>query len=188
MGTVIGGFGGAIGLSRDTAGRTYITGLKETRKKMLDMGVERNLFEKWIKESALLAAKEAARTAPYFDGKLGSSVKAFASKTLYIKSRTTGFIEKRFAFGGVVTAGTPVAVPYARRVSYGMHTVAGESAIATKTNGRGYATRVWKKTMRTPGNPYMVRAREAKKHDMVELLNRKIKYWIKQKGFDTNGL
>jgi len=185
MGTVIGGFGGPIGLSRDTKGRTYITGLKETRKIMLEMGVERNLFEKWIKESALLAAKEATRIAPRVSGSLAVSVRGFSSKTMYIKSRTTGQPEKRFAFGGVVTAGSPARVPYARRISYGMRHEAGQFA---KTAKEGTKTRQWRTTVRTPGNPYMVKAREAKKPDMVELLNRKLRYWIKQKGFETNGL
>ena len=185
MGTVIGGFGGAIGLSRDTAGRTYITGLNETRRKMLEMGVERNLFEKWIKESALLAAKEATRIAPRISGMLAVSVRGFASKSMNIKSRTTGIVERRFAFGGVVTAGSPARVQYARRISYGMRHEAGDFAKATKA---GTTTRQWRTTIRTPGNAYMVKAREAKKSDMVELLNRKIKYWTKQKGFDTNGL
>jgi hypothetical protein len=102
-----------------------------------------------------------------------------------IKSRTTGAVERRFAFGGVVTAGSPARVQYARRISYGMRHVAGEFA---KTAKEGTATRQWRTTVRTPGNAYMVKAREAKKNDMVELLNRKIRYWIKQKGFDTNGL
>jgi hypothetical protein len=185
MGTVIGGFGGAIGLSRDTAGRTYITGLNETRRAMIEMGLERNLFEKWIKESALLAAKEATRIAPRVSGSLAVSVRGFASKSMNIKSRTTGAVERRFAFGGVVTAGSPARVQYARRISYGMRHVAGEFA---KTAKEGTATRQWRTTVRTPGNAYMVKAREAKKNDMVELLNRKIRYWIKQKGFDTNGL
>jgi hypothetical protein len=185
MGTVIGGFGGAIGLSRDAAGRTHITGLNETRKKMLDMGVERNLFEKWIKESALLAAREATRIAPRNSGMLAVSVRGFASKSMNIKSRTTGSVERRFAFGGVFTAGSPARVQYARRISYGMRHEAGDFAVATKP---GTTTRQWRTTVRTPGNAYMVKARESKKNDMVELLNRKIKYWIKQKGFDTNGL
>lgn len=185
MGTVIGGFGGSIGLSRDTKGRTYITGLNETRKKMLAMGVERNLFEKWIKESALLAAKEATRIAPRNSGLLALSIRGFASKRFYIKSRTTGTPERRFAFGGVFTAGSPKRVQYARRISYGLRHEAGQFAKATKA---GSTTRQWRTTVRTPDNAYMVKAREARKPDMVELLNRKIKYWIKQKGFETNGL
>jgi hypothetical protein len=185
MGTVIGGFGGAIGLSRDTKGRTYITGLNETRKAMLDMGVERNLFEKWIKEAAIIGAKEAVRTAPRVEGLLLSSIRGYASKSMNIKSRTTGQVEKRYAFGGVITAGSPARVPYARQVSYGMRHVAGEFA---KDYKFGTMRRIWRTTISTHGNPYIVKAREAKKPEMVELLNRRIKYWIKQKGFETHGL
>jgi hypothetical protein len=185
MGTVIGGFGGPVGLSRDTKGRTYITGLNETRKAMLDMGVERNLFEKWIKEAAIIAAREATRTAPRISGLLAISVRGFAFKSMNIKSRTTGQLERRYAFGGVITAGSPARVQYARQVSFGMRHVAGEFA---KSFTFGNMRRVWRTTISTHGNPYMVKAREAKKPEMVELLNRRIRYWIKQKGFDANGL
>lgn len=184
MGTVIGGFGGAIGLSRDTKGRTYITGLQETRKKMLAMGLERNLFEKWMKDSSMLAAREATITAPRVNGLLAFSIRGFASKSMNIKSRTTGSIEKRFAFGGVVTAGSPARVPYARQVSYGMRHVAGEFA---KSYTFGKMRRIWRTTISTHGNPYMVKAREKMKPAMVNLLNTKLRYWIKQKGFETHG-
>ena len=185
MGTVIGGFGGAIGLSRDTKGRTYITGLNETRKKMLEMGVERNLFEKWIKEAAIIGAREAFRTAPRINGLLATSIRGYASKSMNIKSRTTGQVEKRYAFGGVIIAGSPARVQYARQDSYGMRHTAGQFA---KDYTFGKTRRIWRTTVAAPGNPYIVKAREAKKPEMVELLNRRIKYWIKQKGFETHGL
>jgi len=185
VGTILSGSADGIHLLRDTKGRTYIKGLEETRKKMLDMGVERNLFEKWIKESAIMAAKEATRTAPRISGALAISVRGFASKRWVQTSKTTGALEKRYAFGGVVVAGTPTRVQYARQVSYGMRHVAGEFA---KTNNFGSTRRIWRKTVQGRGNPYMVKAREAKKSDMVELLNRRMRYWIKQKGFETNGI
>jgi hypothetical protein len=185
MGTVLSGSTNGVYLLRDTKGRTYIKGVEETRKKMLAMGLERNLYEKWIKESSLLAAREATRTAPRLTGSLALSIRGFASKRWVQTSKTTRSLEKRFAFGGVVTAGSPARVPYSRQVSYGMRHVAGEFA---KTNNFGSTRRIWRKTIQTPGNPYMVKAREAKKAEMVELLNRKMKYWIKQKGFETNGI
>ena len=185
MGTVVGGAAGLVGLSRDTKGRTYITGLEETRKKMLDMGLERNLFEKWIKESTLIAARQATITAPKINGLLATSIRGFASKSMNIKSRTTGQVEKRYAFGGVITAGSPARVQYARQVSFGMRHVAGEFA---KDYTFGKMRRVWRTTVATRGNPYMVKARETTKPAMVNLLNTKLRYWIKQKGFETDGL
>jgi len=184
MGTVIGGFGGPVGLSRDKGGRTYITGLSETRKKMLEMGVERNLFEKWMKEAAFLAARQASFDAPKLHGVLFTTVRAYASKTMNIKSRTTGKTERKYAIGGVIQAGS-AKVPYARQVSFGMRHVAGEPA---KSYTFGKTRRFWRTTVSTRGNAYMVKAREAQKPNMVQLLNNKIRIWIKQKGFETNGI
>lgn len=186
MGTILSGSADGIHLLRDTKGRTYIKGLEETRKKMLDMGVERNLFEKWIKESAIIVAKEATRRAPVREGLLFSSIRGFASKRWVQTSKTTRTLEKRYAFGGVITAGTPTKVPYARQVSYGMRHVAGEFAKTNRFDGS--TRRIWRKTVQGRGNPYMVKAREAKKPEMVALLNSRIKKWIKQKGFETNGI
>lgn len=185
MGTVLTGSTSGVYLLRDSKGRTYVKGVEETRKKMLAMGVERNLYEKWVKESALMVANEATKIAPRVTGSLAISIRGFASKRWVQTSKTTRSLEKRYAFGGVITAGSPLRVQYSRQISYGMRHVAGEFA---KTNNFGSTRRIWRKTVQGRGNPYMVKAREAKKADMVELLNRKMKYWIKQKGFETNGI
>lgn len=196
MGTVIGGSTDGIYLLRDTKGRTYIKGLNETRQKFLEMGGDRNLFEKWVKQSAIMAAKEATRTAPVISGKLAQSVRGYASKKAFIKNRTTGGVDSRMVFGGLVVAGSgrvrnvveaggvtrqvTTGVQYGRAVSLGTYRVAG----TTSASGN----RTWRTTVRGKKNPYIVKARNKMKPAMVRLLNYQLNTYIKQKGFQTNGL
>lgn len=197
MGTVIGGQTDGIYLLQDTKGRTYIKGLNETRQKFLAMGGDRNLFEKWVKQSAIIAAKEATRTAPKITGALALSVRGYASKKAFIKNKVTGGVDSRMVFGGLVVAGSgrvrnvlqggvatgetvTTGVQYGRAVSLGTYHVAGQQS----ANGN----RTWRNTVRGRGNPYIVRARNKMKPVMVNLLNYQMNKYIKQKGFRTNGL
>jgi hypothetical protein len=195
-GTVLSGSRDGIYLLQDSKGRTYIKGLNETRAKFLEMGGDRNLFQRWIKQAAQIAANEAKRTAPQGTGKLARSVRGYASKKAFVKNKKTGGLDSRMVFGGVISAGsardrnttdsagvvdtTTTGVQYARAVSLGTYRVAG----TTSKNGR----RTWRTTYRGKGNPYIVKAREKKKPLMVQLLNFQLNKYIKQKGFKTNGL
>jgi hypothetical protein len=193
VGTVIGGSTDGIYLLQDTKGRTYIKGLNETRRKFLEMGGDRNLFEKWVKQSAIIAAKEATRTAPVISGRLAQSVRGYASKKAFVKNRVTGGVDSRMVFGGLVTSGsarvrnvvgstgtTTTGVQYGRAVSLGTYRVAGQRSQT--------GDRVWRTTVRGKGNPYIIKAREKMKPAMVRLLNFQLNNYIKQKGFRTNGL
>jgi hypothetical protein len=193
VGTVIGGSTDGIYLLQDTKGRTYIKGLNETRRKFLEMGGDRNLFEKWVKQSAIMAAKEATRTAPVISGRLAQSVRGYASKKAFVKNRVTGGVDSRMVFGGLVTSGsarvrnvvgstgtTTTGVQYGRAVSLGTYRVAGQRSQT--------GDRVWRTTVRGKGNPYIIKAREKMKPAMVRLLNFQLNNYIKQKGFRTNGL
>jgi hypothetical protein len=162
---------------------------------MVAMGMDRNEFQKYIKTAAILVAREATRTAPVLTDALAMSIKGWASKKYTKTMKASGIrgllggtvtVSKQ-AYGGVVTAGTPSRVKYARRVSFGQYTVAGKPALSN-TSQRGYRTRVWKETRRGTGNPYMVRARERMKPAMVKMLERRLAEWIRKKGFRTNGL
>jgi hypothetical protein len=192
MATVLGGSTAGIYLLQDTKGRTYVKGLNETRKKMVQMGMDRNEFQKYIKDAAIVIARQAARTAPTLTGSMASSIRGYASKKL-TKTVSLGGLAglmggttkvSRQAYGGVFTAGTPSRVPYARRVSYGSYTVAGKAAVQHNSD-RGYARRVWKQTRRGPGNAYMVQAREKMKPVVVQMLNGRLAEWIRKKGFRT---
>jgi hypothetical protein len=166
-----GASGDSVGISlyTDTKGRTSIKGLHETRRALMAMGMERNLFEKWIKQSAILAARQAVALAPVQTGRLATSIRAQASK------KYTSHGATKRAYGGVVLGRTP----YARAVSYGHYFVAGQRSVA--------GNRVWRETKRTPGNSYMVKGREQAKPAIVRFWAMKIKQWTKQKGFETNG-
>jgi hypothetical protein len=192
MATVLGGSTAGIYLLQDTKGRTYVKGLNETRKKMVEMGMDRNEFQKYIKDAAIVIARQAARTAPALSGNMASSIRGYASKKL-TKTVSSGGLSgllggtmkiSRQVYGGVVTAGTPSRVQYARRVSYGSYTVAGKSAIGNTSDPRT-ATRVWRQTRRGPGNAYMVQAREKMKPTVVQMLNGRLAEWIRKKGFRT---
>ena len=168
-----------MGAAKDTAwveyfvdekGRAYVrglgsNGLHNVRRELMAMGMERNLFEKWIKQSAVIAAREATKLAPVSTGRMAVGLRGMASKKYTVAGQT-----KR-AWGGVIVSNAP----YARRVSYGMRTVAGEKSIA--------GNRTWRRTMKTPGNAYMVKGREKAKPAIVHYWNNVITSWIKQKGF-----
>lgn len=166
-----GASGDSVGISlyTDTKGRTYIKGLHETRRALMAMGMERNVFEKWIKQSAILAAREAIKMAPVQSGRLATSIRANASK----KYTSHGAVKR--AYGGVVLGRTP----YARAVSYGHYYEAGKKSIS--------GNRVWKNTTRSRGNAYIVKGREKAKPAIVRFWRMKIDQWTKQKGFETNG-
>lgn len=192
MATVLSGSKAGIYLLQDTKGRTYVKGLNETRKAMIALGMDRNEFQKYIKDAAIVIAREASITAPSITGSLASSVKGFASKKITKTVKAGGLrgllggtmSVSRQVYGGVVEAGTPSRVKYARRVSYGSYTVAGEQAKSNNSQ-RGYATRVWKETRRSPGNAYIVKAREKMKPVLVQMLNGRLAKWIREKGFRT---
>jgi hypothetical protein len=195
MGTVTGGSTDGIYLFTDTKGRTYVRGLNETRQKFLEMGGDRNLFEKWMKDAAKVAAREATQTAPRITGTLALSVRGYASKKAFMKNKATGKLDSRMVFGGIVAAGSArvrnvvedgqqkqvtTGVQYARAVSLGTYRVAGTTS---KVGGR-----VWRTTVRGRKNPYIIKAREKKRSYMVTMLNYQLDKYIKQKGFKTNGL
>lgn len=195
MGTVTGGSTDGVYLFTDSAGRTYVRGLNETRQKFLEMGGDRNLFEKWMKDAAKVAAREATRTAPRINGTLALSVRGWASKKAFMKNKVTGGLDSRMVFGGIITAGSArvrnvvedgqqkevtTGVQYARAVSLGTYRVAGTMS---QTGGR-----MWRTTVRGRKNPYIIKARQAKRSYMVTMLNYQINKYIKQKGFQTSGL
>jgi hypothetical protein len=192
VGTVIGGSTDGIYLFKDTNGRTSVQGLNETREKFLAMGGDRNLFEKWMKEAAQVGAREATATAPVLTGKLASSIRGYASKTVNIRNSATGAVDRRMVFGGVMSSGSgrvrnavgggsiTTGVLYARAVSLGTYHVAGQQSVS--------GDRTWRTTVRGKGNAFMVKAREKKKSYMVTLLNFKLNKYIQEKGFKTNGL
>jgi hypothetical protein len=135
------------------------------------MGMERNEFEKLIKQSAIIGAKEATRLAPVESGRLAISIRGQASRKYTVDGNT-----KR-AFGGVILGRTD----YARVISYGRYIEGGQKSKA--------GNRTWKpgRTYRTRGNAFMVKGREKAKPEIVRFWRVRIALWTRKNGFETNG-
>lgn len=168
-----------VSLSTDRLGRTQVQGVYETRRALMAMGMERNEFEKWIKESAIITARHIGRRAPVLTGKLATSIRGYASKKVsYAKNE-----KSKRVFGGVVVSSPKAARPrthrdgspvnsdvfreYGRRISFGY-----------------YNPRTKK---RTRPNPFMRDGRNSAKPTVVRFWSGRIENWIRKKGFDTNG-
>lgn len=191
--TILGDSQAGFSLFEDTKGRVYIRGLERTRKQLLEMGMERNEFEKLMKDGAILVARRATGMAPSRTGALAGSIRGFASKKITKTFKASGIrgmlggtmTASRSVFGGAFTSGSP-SRPYARAVSYGQRHEAGQKAKSNNSQ-RGYATRVWRTSVQGRGNPFMVRARESSKPALVTMWNIRIRAWIERNGFDTKG-
>jgi hypothetical protein len=150
-------------------GNAYIAGLygkDGVARKLRDMGLERNEFQKWVKQAATIVAQRAKFMAPVRSGKLSNSIKGFASKKV-----TPNNAPAKFLFGGVIVAQPNVrgkTISYAKAVSFGRYFP--ESGIRSK------------------GNPYLRTAREQTRQAVVKMWNKEIGRWIEKNGFETTGL
>jgi hypothetical protein len=122
------------------------------------MGMERNLFEKWIKEASLITMREAGKRVPVVSGRLAMSLRGQASKKVNMRGGGTA---RRF--GGIGLARTP----YAKAISLGRY---------FKKSGK-----------RIKPNTYLRDSRDAAKPKIVAMFNRNIEQWLNRKGFRTSG-
>jgi hypothetical protein len=157
-----------VRIATNKSGNAYIAGLygpKGVAQKLKAMGLERNEFQKWVKQAATIVAQRARFVAPVRSGKLSLSIKGFASKKV-----TPNNEPARFLFGGVIVAQPNVrgkTVTYAKSVSFGRYYE--DSGIRTK------------------GNPYLRTAREQTRQAVVKMWNKEIGRWIEKNGFETTG-
>jgi hypothetical protein len=157
-----------VRVATNKSGNAYIAGLygkNGVAQKLKAMGLERNEFQKWVKQAAIIVAQRATYLAPVRSGKLAMSIRGFSSKKV-----TANNAPARFLFGGVFVAQPRVPnepSTYAKSVSF----------------GRYYpATGV-----RTKGNPYMRTARDQTRSAVVKMWTKEIGRWIKKNGFDATG-
>ena len=168
-----------VSLSTDRLGRTQVQGVWETRRALMAMGIERNEFEKWIKESAIISAKHVGMRAPVLTGRLAMSLRGYASKKITFKGGTAS---KR-VFGGVVISQPKAPRPATRR----------DGSAVSQDIWREYGRRISfgyynpRTGKRSRPNPFMKDGLNAAKPSVVRYWNNRINWWIKKKGFDTNG-
>jgi hypothetical protein len=159
-------YGVRIATSKD--GNAYIAGLygkDGVAQKLKAMGLERNEFQKWVKQAAIIVAQRATHLAPRGTGRLALSVGGFASKRITPNNQPA-----KSLYGGVIVAQPRVpsgASSYAKSVSFGRYYPA--SGIRTKRN------------------PYMRTARDQTRQSVVKMYNKEIGQWIERNGFETTG-
>lgn len=158
-----------VRIATNKSGNAYIAGLygkDGVAQKLKAMGLERNEFQKWVKQAAVIVAQRATHLAPVRSGKLALSIRGFAGKKI-----TPNNEPARFLFGGVV-----IAQPNIR----GKESTYGKSV----SFGRYYPA----SGIRTKGNPYMRTARDQTRSAVAKMWNKEIGRWIERNGFDTTGL
>jgi hypothetical protein len=157
-----------VRIATSKGGNAYIAGLygkNGVARKLKAMGLERNEFQKWVKQAAIIVARRATQLAPVRSGELAMSIRGFAGKKV-----TPNNAPAKYLFGGVVIAGPRVPgkdSTYGKSVSFGRY---------YRSSG-----------IRTKGNPYIRDAREQTRQSVVKMWNKEIGKWIEKNGFDTTG-
>jgi hypothetical protein len=187
-----GRYGVRVATSKD--GNAYIAGLygkNGVAQKLKAMGLERNEFQKWVKQAAIIVAQRATHLAPRQSGELAMSVRGFAGSKI-----TPNNAPARYLFGGLVIAQPRVpgkTETYAKAVSFGRYykTIA-ESTLARIGERKSLSvfSNLETRTMsgRTKGNPYIRTARNQTRSAVVKMWNKEIGRWIERNGFDATGL
>ncbi len=188
-----------VRLAQNKAGKTYIAGLygkNGVAQKLKSMGLERNEFQKWVKQAALIVAQRATFLAPRQTGRLALSIRGYAGKKI-----TQNNAPARYLFGGVVIASgvdqqqiakrrndsTYEVMSYAKAVSFGRYYQRSSLGLRIGARLTGDSRGVRQSAIRTKGNPYMRTAREQTRSAVVKMWNRNIGRWIEQNGFDAEG-
>lgn len=182
-----------VRLATSKAGSTYIAGLygkNGVAQKLKSMGLERNEFQKWVKQAALIVATRATHLAPRQSGALALSIRGYSGKKV-----TQNNAPAKYLFGGVVVAQPRVpgkSDTYAKAVSFGRYyrnisdktlsTLSSRRSLATFSNLERRVTEG-----RTKGNPYMRTARNDSRSAIVKMWNKEINRWVEKNGFELEG-
>lgn len=177
-----------VRIATNKRGNAYIAGLygpNGVAQKLKEMGLERNQFQKWVKQAALIVAQRATHLAPKRTGRLALSIRGYGGKKI-----TPNNAPARYLFGGVIIAKARErgeTDSYAKSVSLGRYY--GRSSLGLRIGARviGDNRGVRQNAIRTPGNPYIRTAREQTRSAVVKMWNKEIARWIRKNGFDTTG-
>jgi hypothetical protein len=180
-------YGVRIATSKD--GNAYIAGLygkDGVAQKLKAMGMERNEFQRIIKQGALIVAARAYQLAPRGETeKLGQSIRGYAGKKI-----TPNNAPARYIYGGVVVAqprSPSGGVSYGKAVSLGRYYKASSFTRRLGSVFTGRTAGVRLQGIRTKGNPYIRTARDQTRESVVKMYNKEIGQWIRKNGFDTEG-
>ena len=177
-----------VRIATNKSGNAYIAGLygkDGVAQKLKAMGLERNEFQKWVKQAALIVARKATSLAPVETGRLAESIRGYAGKKV-----TPNNAPARYLFGGVIIAGPKVrgkTTTYGKAVSFGRYYKQSNDFRRLGAIIRGNTRGVRMDAIRTKGNPYIRTARDQSRDNIVKMWNREIGAWIKKNGFDTTG-
>jgi len=144
-----------VRIATNKSGNAYIAGLygKEgVAQKLKAMGLERNEFQKWVKQAALIVAARAASIAPVDSGRLAFSIRGYAGKKV-----TPNNAPARYLFGGVIIAQPRVPgknTTYAKAVSFGRYYKQSNDFRRLGAIITGNTRGVRMDAIRTKGNPY----------------------------------
>lgn len=185
-----------VRVAHNKAGNAYIAGLygpNGVSRKLQAMGLERNQWQKWVKQASKIVARRASLLAPKGTGNLSRSIDGFAGKRV-----TSNNQPARYLFGGVVIAQPSVKTVNSagrRVIARDTYTSYEGKQVTEKISygkaisfGRYFPATFGRPAIRTPGNPYMRRARDQTRYDVAKMWNREIKQWIETNGFETTGL
>lgn len=182
-----------VRIATNKAGNAYIAGLygkDGVAQKLKKMGLERNEFQKWVKQAALIVAQRATHLAPRDTGRLALSIRGYSGKKITPNNQPA-----RFLFGGVVIAQPKVpgkSNTYGKAVSLGRYYEnISESTVNSLSRRKSLTTfsNLEKRTTngRTKGNPYIRTARDQTRAAVVKMWNKEIGKWIERNGFETTG-
>ena len=177
-----------VRVAHNKTGSAYIAGLygkDGVAQKLKSMGMERNEFQKLVKQAAIIVAQRATHLAPRRSGALALSLRGYQGKKV-----TQNNAPALYLFGGVVIASAKErgeTDSYAKAVSFGRFYKRSDlgSRIGARVfrDGRG----IRQQDIRTKGNPYIRTARNQTRTAVVRMWNKEIGRWIEKNGFDATG-
>jgi hypothetical protein len=178
-----------VRIAHSKAGSAYIAGLygpDGVARKLKELGLERNLFQKWVKQAAMIVAQRATHLAPRDTGRLALSLRAASGKKITPNNRPAQYL-----FGGVVIAQAKergATDSYAKAISFGRYYAKSSltKRIGAKFSGDSRGVRT--AAIRTKGNPYLRTAKNDTRSAVVKMWNKEIGRWIESNGIDVQGL
>lgn len=178
-----------VRIAHSKAGSAYIAGLygpDGVARKLKALGLERNLFQKWVKQAAMIVAQRATHLAPRDTGRLALSLRAAAGKKITPNNRPAQYL-----FGGVVIAQAKergASDSYAKAISFGRFYKRSHVLDRVQARVTGNTQGVRMQNIRTKGNPYLRTAKNQTRSAVVKMWNKEIGRWIESNGIDVQGL